>query len=352
MPFARFGRMAACGRGRSEENLTQWPRAKGNGIALLSGRICGRLQCPWAAARRARWSRICRPLPRSPCRSRTTAASSPTTSGQSSPMWRLSETSKFPGCGWSITSRVRPGSPVSRSTRTGNRKTMPCSFRATRLSTRASASSSINATSRRLSLSTCRRLPPRKRLARDVDLFDELIDLDLAPDRAPEWHAIAKAYVAQPGLLHQRPDLGLRHAMLEPCAEAVERVGAHGIVATPAIGAERPIRDIAAQSLEQPSPTRQWPVDAGGKKFGNRRLQAKGRLRKRVAQEVARSPQQAKPRRPILEGVIDIHEHRRSTLELVHARGEAGRGIGQVVEHAKAVTEIHAVVGQRHGIER
>src|SRR5262249_7331787 len=40
------------------------------------------------------------------------------------------------------------------------------------------------------------------------------------------------------------------------------------------------------------------------------------------------------------------------TLELVHARGETGCGIGQMVEDAEAVTEIHAVVGQRHGIER
>src|SRR5262249_10248968 len=80
--------------------------------------------------------------------------------------------------------KAPPGSPASRSTRTENRKTMPCSFRATRLSTRASASSSINATSRRLSLSTCHRLPPRKRLALDFDLFDGFIGLDLAPDRA------------------------------------------------------------------------------------------------------------------------------------------------------------------------
>ena len=76
------------------------------------------------------------------------------------------------------------------------------------------------------------------------------MELDLAPDRAPEWHAIAKAYVAQPGVLHQHLDLGLRHAMLKPRAEAVERVGAYGIVAAPTIGAERPIRDIAAQALE------------------------------------------------------------------------------------------------------
>src|SRR5262245_5776068 len=71
-----------------------------------------------------------------------------------------------------------------------------------------------------------------------------------------------------------------------------------------------------------------------------------------MAQETARSPQQTKPRRPVLEGVIDINEHRRPTLELVHARGETGCGIGQMVEDAEAVTEVHAVVGQRHGIER
>jgi len=52
-------------------------------------------------------------------------------------------------------------------------------------------------------------------------------DLDLALDRAPEWHATAKAYFAQAGVLHQHTDLGLRHAMLEPRAETVERVGAH-----------------------------------------------------------------------------------------------------------------------------
>jgi hypothetical protein len=43
MPFARFGRMAACSRGRSEENLTQWPPTKGNWVDLLYVRICWRL---------------------------------------------------------------------------------------------------------------------------------------------------------------------------------------------------------------------------------------------------------------------------------------------------------------------
>src|SRR5262249_5463293 len=130
-----------------------------------------------------------------------------------------------------------------------NGKSILCSLRATSLSPRAWAWSSINATSERWSLSICPRLPPRKRLALDFDLFDGFIGLDLAPDRAPEWHAIAKAYLAQPGLLHQHLDLGLRHAMFEPRAEAVERVGAHGIVAAPAIGAERPIGDVAARPL-------------------------------------------------------------------------------------------------------
>src|SRR5258708_19436574 len=71
-----------------------------------------------------------------------------------------------------------------------------------------------------------------------------------------------------------------------------------------------------------------------------------------MPQEVARSPQQTKPRRPVLEGVIDINEHWRSTFELSHAYGKTRRGIGQMVEHAEAVTEIHTVVGQRHGVER
>src|SRR5262249_29690297 len=57
--------------------------------------------------------------------------------------------------------------------------------------------------------------PTRKRSALDFDLFDGFIGLDLAPDRAPEWHAIAKAYLAEPGLLHQHLDLGLRHTMFE-----------------------------------------------------------------------------------------------------------------------------------------
>src|SRR5258708_22714831 len=71
-----------------------------------------------------------------------------------------------------------------------------------------------------------------------------------------------------------------------------------------------------------------------------------------MPQEVARSPQQTKPRRPVLEGVIDINEHWRSTFELSHAYGKTRRGIGQMVEHAEAVSEIHTVVGQRHGVER
>src|SRR5215471_9041208 len=50
----------------------------------------------------------------------------------------------------------------------GNLRIMPCSFKATRLSTRASVSSSINATNRHSSPSTCRHLSPRKRSALDL----------------------------------------------------------------------------------------------------------------------------------------------------------------------------------------
>src|SRR5262249_37302657 len=117
-------------------------------------------------------------------------------------------------------------------------------------------------------------------------------------------------------------------------------------------GATRPAATMAPKRPEKPGSARQGPVDAGSKKFGNRGLQAKGRLRKRMPQGVARSPQQTKRRRPALEGVIDINEHRRSTFELSHAYGKACRGIGQMVEHAEAVAEIHTVVGQRHGVER
>jgi hypothetical protein len=39
--------------------------------------------------------------------------------------------------------------------------------------------------------------------------------------------------------------------MLDARAEAIERVGAHGVIAAPAIGAERPIGDIAAEPLNE-----------------------------------------------------------------------------------------------------
>src|SRR6185312_8239436 len=118
------------------------------------------------------------------------------------------------------------------------------------------------------------------------------IALDLAADGAPEWHRLPKVYVAQPGIFHQRPDLGLRHAMFDAGAEAVERVGAHGIITAPTVGAERPIGRIAAKPLDDLRAARQRPIDASGEKFGDCRFQPERSPRKKPAQEVARSPQQ------------------------------------------------------------
>src|SRR6266511_6062547 len=95
-----------------------------------------------------------------------------------------------------------------------------------------------------------------------------LVELNLAANGAPKWLGIAKAYLVQPGIFHQCLDLGLGHAMLDACTEAVERVGTHGIVAAPAIGAERPIDDIAAKPLTELCTTRQGPIHAGSEKFG------------------------------------------------------------------------------------
>src|SRR5258708_22704394 len=93
--------------------------------------------------------------------------------------------------------------------------------------------------------------------------------LSLIPDRAPERHSVAKAYVAQPGVFHQRLYLSSGHANLQPRAEAIERVGAHRIIAAPAIRAERPIGNLAAQPLSDPRSSRQRPVSASCQKFGN-----------------------------------------------------------------------------------
>ncbi len=66
------------------------------------------------------------------CRSRTISASSRTTSGRSSRRRILRANLRFPGCAWSITSRGRPGSPVSRSTRAASRSTTRSSSRTAR----------------------------------------------------------------------------------------------------------------------------------------------------------------------------------------------------------------------------
>src|SRR5262245_40330269 len=99
-----------------------------------------------------------------------------------------------------------------------NRRTRPCSFKATKSSTHASASWSISAITRHTSVSTCRLLG-RKKTAPDRRRAGSIVLL-LATDRAPERHRLAKAYVVQAGILHQRPDLGLRHAVFDAGAEA------------------------------------------------------------------------------------------------------------------------------------
>src|SRR5262245_48399024 len=149
--------------------------------------------------------------------------------------------------------------------------------------------------------------------------------LDLAANGAPKWLGIVKAYLAQPGIFHQCLDLCLGHAMLDACAEAVERVGTHGIVAAPAICTERPMGDIAAKPLTEMCTPRKGPIDAGSEKFGKYRFDAKRCPRQRLAKKVACSPERTKPRRPVVKGVVDIDEHRCSALEFPHARGKASR---------------------------
>src|ERR1700756_4549582 len=86
--------------------------------------------------------------------------------------------------------------------------------------------------------------------------------------------------------------------MLEPRAETVERVGAHRIIAAPAIGAERPIGDVAAKPLAELRAPGQRPIDAGGEKFGNDRFQPAG---------PPAIYQMVKPRSPVFEIASAIH---------------------------------------------
>src|SRR5262249_28726226 len=98
--------------------------------------------------------------------------------------------------------------------------------------------------------------------------------LSLTPDCAPKRLGFAKAYVAQPGLFHQRLYLGSGHAPLETGAEAVERVGAHRVIAAPAIGAERPVREITAKQPRALRACPQWPISAARERFTNDRVHA------------------------------------------------------------------------------
>jgi hypothetical protein len=140
--------------------------------------------------------------------------------------------------------------------------------------------------------------------------------------------------------------------MLQPGAEAIERIGAHAVIAAPAIGTKRPIRDIAAETLGKPRAARQRPIDQRGKTFRNQRLQPERGRRDPLAKKIAEAPQQTEPAGPIIEGVVDIDQHRRMGLELSHADGKPRRRIGHVVKHPQGIAEIHAGIGERHRLER
>src|SRR5215467_9422559 len=113
MPFARFGRTAACSRGDGKKI---WRMAAHEGHL---GRLAVRAYLVALAA-------------------------------------------TLGGCSASEVVQNLPPANAIDLAQPNYRRVVADNVRAIRLSTRASESSSINATSRRLSLSTCRRLPPEK----------------------------------------------------------------------------------------------------------------------------------------------------------------------------------------------
>ena len=63
---------------------------------------------------------------------------------------------------------------------------------------------------------------------------------------------------------------------------------------------------------------------------------------------IAHSPDQAKPRRAVVEAVIEIDEKRCTGLELGNAGTHSGLRVGNVVQHAEAVSEITARILKRN----
>ena len=123
IPFVASGRRICLGRGVALRNPKKQPRA-----VRQQGRSCRACVCPGGGCGSGRmlgselvqnWA----PGPVPTCRSRTIAASSPTTSRRFSRNRHPSASWRFPGCVWSIISRDPPGSRASSSMRTENRRT-------------------------------------------------------------------------------------------------------------------------------------------------------------------------------------------------------------------------------------
>src|SRR5262249_3901176 len=83
-----------------------------------------------------------------------------------------------------------------------------------------------------------------------------------APDRgrAPERRVGRERDLPEAGVAQHALDLGAREAMLESCAEPVERIRAHVIERAVAVVGERPARGQGPQPVKERARPRQRPV--------------------------------------------------------------------------------------------
>ena len=161
----------------------------------------------------------------------------------------------------------------------------------------------------------------------------------------PIWQAFGETNVAEPSRYHHRRDLGTRHSVFKARAETVERIGSHAVVAAPVVGAQRPFGDVEAKPFGKLGGTRQRPIDNSGRRIGDGCLEPEWCFRDGTSQKIARAPKRAEPPGLIVERLVDVNEHRRAWLEFFYASGETSGRVRQVVQHAEAIAEVHAVVG-------
>ena len=85
--------------------------------------------------------------------------------------------------------------------------------------------------------------------------------LRLHAARDPVWNALVELYVLQPGFAHHFPNLIPCEALLEPRSEPIQCVGSKGVEGAMTVIAQRKVRDIQADPLQQQRETAERPVN-------------------------------------------------------------------------------------------